>query len=239
MCVPLSAQPSLPSLLPARGRHHRGSPSTSALNAIKLYTNPGSRGKICEWALAELNVPYEAVVVDMKAGEHKKPEFMAINPFAKVPAMEDGALKLFESGAILLHLAQRHGNLTPDQLSKCYQWSLFANSTMTTAFFSPNKSQMNVILGVLEDLLTKTPYLEGEEFTLGDVAVASYLLYLPLFFPDMFPAFCETYPSLWRYMTALAARPSCPDSYKQGLAGINPPAAPAQGNPFANIFGKK
>ena len=61
-----------------------------SLRAIKLYTNPGSRGKIAEWVLAEMKLPYETVLLDMKKQEHKAPAYLAINPWGKVPAMEDG-----------------------------------------------------------------------------------------------------------------------------------------------------
>lgn len=85
------------------------------IHAIKLYTNPGkilprrqscpskahaiskrflltegSRGKIAEWVLAEMQVPYDTVLLDMRKGEHKSPEYLKINPWGKVPAMEDG-----------------------------------------------------------------------------------------------------------------------------------------------------
>ena len=210
--------------------------STSRLHAIKLYTNPGSRGKICEWALAELGVQYESIVLDMRAGEHKKPVFLSINPFGKVPAMEDGDLKLFESGAILLHVATRYGKLEPDEISRLGVWSLFSNSTLATAFFSPSgKNQMGEMLTVLNDLLTKSKYLEGNNFTLSDIAVGSYLLYLPLFYPDMFPAFSTTYPKVFEYMLALAARPQCPEAYSEGLKKV----AGSSSGFLSNLFGKK
>jgi glutathione S-transferase len=206
------------------------------LHAIKLYTNPGSRGKICEWALDELEILYEPVMLDMRSGDHKKPAFLQINPFGKVPAMEDGDLKLFESGAILLHLAARSGKLSPDELSRVSVWSLFSNSTMATAFFSPSgRGQMNDILKVLNDLLSRSKHLEGDEFSLSDIAVGSYLLYLPLFYPDMFPSFAKDYPKVYEYMIALASRPKCPVPYKEGLKQV----AGSSAGFLSNLFGKK
>ena len=75
---------------------------------IKLYGGARSRATIVRWYLEELGVPYEFVLLDMRSSEHLKPEFLAINPIGKVPAIEDGDLKLWESGAILnLHLRSR------------------------------------------------------------------------------------------------------------------------------------
>lgn len=72
------------------------------LRAIKLYTNPGSRGKIAEWVLAEMKLPYETVLLDMKKQEHKAPAYLAINPWGKVPAMEDGQSCCAPEGTVVL-----------------------------------------------------------------------------------------------------------------------------------------
>ena len=85
-----SASSHLPSTRRCIIKPSRAKASPTALNAVKLYTNPGSRGKIAEWILAELHVPYETVLLDMRKGEHKAPTYLAINPWGKVPAMEDG-----------------------------------------------------------------------------------------------------------------------------------------------------
>ncbi len=81
---------------------------------LKLYGGARSRASIVHWYLEELKVPYEFVKLDMQAGEHLKPEYLAINPVGKVPAIVDGDFKLWESGAILpistlkLHFRQRN-----------------------------------------------------------------------------------------------------------------------------------
>ncbi|MEW5300753.1 MAG: hypothetical protein WDW36_003662 [Sanguina aurantia] len=193
----------------------RSAVSSTATRAIKLYTNPGSRGKIPEWYLGELGLPYDPILMDMRAGDHRKPAFLAINPFGKVPALTDGDVKLFESGAILLYLAQTYaGPLRAEDM----QWTLFANSTMCDAFFNASqRAQMPVVLKTLNGLLTSKKYLTGDEFAVSDVAVGSYLLYLPMFFPDMDVA--KAYPSVWRYMKDIVARPACPAPYKEAMAG--------------------
>lgn len=74
---------------------------------IKLYGNGASRWVKPYWLLKELDVPFEPVKVDLKRGEHFEPSFLSLNPFAKVPALEDGELRLFESTAICNYLAEK------------------------------------------------------------------------------------------------------------------------------------
>nr|WP_330359425.1 glutathione S-transferase N-terminal domain-containing protein [Moorena bouillonii] len=76
---------------------------------LKLYSGLRSRATIVQWYLEELGVPYEYILLDMKAGEHKQPEYLSINPMGKVPAIVDGDFKLWESGAILVYLANKYG----------------------------------------------------------------------------------------------------------------------------------
>src|SRR5678815_6173170 len=76
---------------------------------IKLYSWPMSSGTRIAWALEELALPYQYVPLDAKKQEHRSPEMLAVNPHGKVPSLDDGGLKLFESGAILLYLGNRYG----------------------------------------------------------------------------------------------------------------------------------
>ena len=76
---------------------------------LKLYGGARSRASIVQWYLEELNIPYEFVLLDLPAGEHQQPEYLAINPMGKVPAIVDGDFQLWESGAIILYLAEKYG----------------------------------------------------------------------------------------------------------------------------------
>ena len=80
---------------------------------LKLYTAPTPNGRKASIALEELELPYEVVRVDIHASEHPTPEFLAITPNHKIPAIDDDGLVIWESGAILLHLAEKHGKLLP------------------------------------------------------------------------------------------------------------------------------
>ena len=84
------------------------------MTMLKLYGGALSRASIVQWYLEELQVPYEYVQLDMHAEAHKQPEFLAINPMGRVPAIVDGDFQLWESGAILLYLAEKYGKISSD-----------------------------------------------------------------------------------------------------------------------------
>jgi glutathione S-transferase len=77
--------------------------------SVRLYGWPRSSASRVRWALEELGVPYEFVVLDGKKGEHRAPAYLAINPSGKVPGMVDGGQRYFESLAIILHLGETYG----------------------------------------------------------------------------------------------------------------------------------
>ena len=76
---------------------------------IRFYSWPRSSGTRVHWALEELGIAYDLVLVDAANKEHKSPEYLAINPNGKVPALVDDGVTYFESLAILLHLAHAYG----------------------------------------------------------------------------------------------------------------------------------
>jgi glutathione S-transferase len=75
---------------------------------IKLYGAGGSRWVKCYWTLRELEIPFEPIIISIPKGDHRAPEFLAKNPFAKIPVLEDGDLRLRESSAICTYLAEKH-----------------------------------------------------------------------------------------------------------------------------------
>ena len=80
-------------------------------DGIVFYTNPQSRGRIVRWMLEEVGQPYETRPVAWES--FKEPAHLARNPFAQIPTYEEGGLTLFESGAILIYLAEKAGRLLP------------------------------------------------------------------------------------------------------------------------------
>jgi len=80
---------------------------------IRLYTAATPNGRKVSIALEELGLDYEVVKVDLQAGDQLKPEFLAMNPNHKIPVLDDDGQIIWESGAILLHLAEKYGALLP------------------------------------------------------------------------------------------------------------------------------
>jgi glutathione S-transferase len=146
---------------------------------LKLYGGKRSRANIVRWYLEELNLPYEFVLLDMQSGAHLQADFLQINPMGKVPAIVDGDFVLWESGAILLYLAEKTGNL-PNSLAEraiLNQWVLFANSTLSNGLFLEANRERETprLLAGLERVLQGRAYLMGTEFSVADVAVGAVL----------------------------------------------------------------
>ncbi len=167
---------------------------------LKLYGGTRSRAAIVAWYLEELAVPYEFVRLDMAAGAHRQPEYLAINPMGKVPALVDGETVVWESGAILLYLADKYGQLPTavGQRALVYQWILFSNSTLVQALAQPDKREQELgkLLPPLEQILQDQAYITGATFTVADVALASILG----FAVQMFGINLQPYPALNAYV---------------------------------------
>ena len=97
---------------------------------IRVYGRPASSSGRTHWLLEELGVPYEYNRTSTRDGQTRTPEFVAMNPSGKVPFIEDGDIKLFESIAINFYLAEKYGrSFWPTDLverAQTYQWSLWA-----------------------------------------------------------------------------------------------------------------
>ena len=98
---------------------------------IELYTSPTPNGYKISVALEELEIPYNVHVVNLQAGDQKKPEFLAMNPNGRIPVIvdtENDNLSIMESGAQLIYLAEKAGKLLPTESiarSKVIQWLMF------------------------------------------------------------------------------------------------------------------
>ncbi len=175
---------------------------------LKLYGGTRSRASIVQWYLEELGVPYEFVQLDMQAGEHRQPNYLTINPIGKVPAIADGDLRLWESGAILLYLADKHGKnaTSPEERAISAQWVLFANATLGPGVFGEanREKEMPRVLAPLNDIFARQPFLLGDEFSVADVAVGSILTYIPI----MLQLDLSAYPAVLEYMKRISERPA-------------------------------
>ncbi len=175
------------------------------------------------WLAEELAIPYERVA--MAPGDHRKPEFLALNPFGKVPTIEDDGVVMFESAAICLYLAGKHGRLMPPVGSPDYaialQWCLFgvtnlepqayrvfaADFTMEDRVLAAGVREL-AVAGLQRFLPTLDTVLRGREtilesgFSVADVLLVTALL------PASRSQVLEEYANLWAWVQRMTARPA-------------------------------
>lgn len=192
---------------------------------LTLYGGPRTRASIIRWYLEEKAIPCSLRSLDLKQGEHRQEPFLRINPFGKVPALVDNSfqgpdgepLRLFESGAILLHLAEHQGREFEGpaesagvRRSLTAQWVLFANATLAPALFlaESRPEEPRRILTALDALLVDgrsllAPPGETAPWGAADCAVQATLAYVPLFLPalDLSP-----WPNIGAVIAATGAR---------------------------------
>jgi glutathione S-transferase len=166
------------------------------MTALTLYTNPQSRGRIAHWMMEELGEPYETVWLDYGTSM-KAPDYLAINPMGKVPALRDGAAVVTEAAAICAYLADRYSEKKlmppPGSPARAYyfRWLFFAAGPLEQAVVARSlgwavpegRSAMvgfgsyDHTLGALEKGLSKRPFVCGEQFTAADVYVGSSVVW--------------------------------------------------------------
>ena len=195
---------------------------------IKLYDFPLSpRARKVRIVLAEKGLSYEKVTVDITKGEQKKPEFLAVNPNGKVPALQDGGATLYESSIIMEYLNDQYPNLPllpadPGKRARTRVLLHYGDNPFDSAcaaivgevFFKPKgQADQNAITKAQQDLITCFEHLEKElgnndylagAFSLADISFAGWA---PLFGPLQIevPANC-TRVKAW--FARLAERPS-------------------------------
>ena len=187
---------------------------------MKLYWSPRSRSFTALWLMEETGKPYERVLTDISSGAQKKPEYLAINPMGKVPALQDGEATLAEAAAICAYVAERYpeAKLAPapgDPLrAKYLYWLFFAPSCIEPAMVQvATKIEMSStaagwgdatrVYDVLDKALERGPWILGENFSAADIVIGSGLNFSIRLF-KMLP----TRPSFDRYLDACAARPA-------------------------------
>ena len=169
------------------------------MQPIKLYNFPRSgHAHRAELMLSLLQLPTELIFVDLAKGEHKQPEYLALNPFGQVPVLDDQGVVLADSNAILVYLALKYGNgrwLPTDPLgaARVQRWLSAAAGPIA---FGPAAARLVTVFGaqlnaeeaitrahnllkVMDVELGKTPYLAGSEPTIADVSAYSYIAHAP------------------------------------------------------------
>ncbi|MFY7854973.1 MAG: glutathione S-transferase N-terminal domain-containing protein [Rubrivivax sp.] len=168
---------------------------------IEVYSWATPNGHKVHIMLEECGLPYRAIPVDIGAGEQFAPDFLAISPNNKVPAMVDPdgpdgePIALFESGAILLYLASKTGRFLPEALRgkwSVMQWLMFQMGGVGPMLgqahhfriYAPEKipyaidrytNEARRLYGVMDRQLARSTYLAGPEYTIADIAVFPWL----------------------------------------------------------------
>jgi glutathione S-transferase len=191
------------------------------MDRITFYHNPQSRARIVHWMLEELGEPYDTKVLDFDKGEHKTPEYLAINPMGKVPAIVHRGTVVTESAAICAYLADAfpRAQLAPalDDPARgtYYRWLFFAAGCVEPAivdkmFARPPVERRGALgygsytdtLNALEKALAPGPFVLGERFSAADVYLGSQVGW------GLMTQCLEPRPAFERYWQRCMTRPA-------------------------------
>jgi GSH-dependent disulfide-bond oxidoreductase len=193
---------------------------------IKFYYSGAPNPMKVALFLEEAGLPYDAIPVDTRKGDQHKPEFLAINPNGKVPAIVDGDAVVFDSNAILLYLAENSGKFLPENTPKLrgelLSWLMFvasgvgpfAGQSVHFRNYAPEKMPYAVNryayeaqrhFGLLDARLAKQPYMVGSTYTVVDMAVWGWARLMPIVLGEEHWA---KFPNLKRLVDEISARPA-------------------------------
>jgi len=201
---------------------------------IDLYTWGTPNGRKVSIMLEELGLPYKTHAINIGKDDQFKPEFVAINPNSKIPAIVDpegpgGKLPLFESGAILIYLAEKTGKFLPQDARKriiVLQWLMFQMGGVGPMFGQTHHFLRNAkedvpygkqryhaetkrLYGVMNKRLGEAKYLAGDEYTIADIATFPWVSRYEWHQVDL-----GEFPNVKRWFDEIAARPAV----KKGMA---------------------
>ena len=190
---------------------------------IELHTASTPNGWKASVTLEELELPYQLHAVDLMAGEQKAPTYLAINPNGRIPTLVDDGFAIFESGAIMLHLAEKTGRLLPSDAkrrSRVIQWLMFQMGGVgpmmgqANVFFRafPEKIQPAIdryqnecrrLFEVLDARLNDSEWL-ADDYSIADIANWCWTRIHYWSGVEL-----DGLDALQRWMTAMEARPAC------------------------------
>ena len=203
---------------------------------IQLYSLPTPNGVKVSIALEEIGLAYEPHRVAFDRGDHKSSEFTSLNPYQKIPAILDPngpggrPLALFESGAILLYLAEKTGKLLPKDVrvrTQAHEWLMWQMGGIGPMFgqvgffvkfagkdFEDKRprdryvSEARRLLAVLDKRLEDRAWIMGDEYTIADIATFPWVRNLVGFYGAGELVGIDAYPSVTRALAAFVARPA-------------------------------
>jgi GST-like protein len=193
---------------------------------IRFYYHPSPNPAKIALFLEEAGLPYEFVPVDTRKGDQFKPEFLAINPNAKTPALTDGDAAIFDSNAILLYLAEKTGQFLPEDTPKArgemLSWLMFVatgigpycGQAVHFSRFAPEKLPYAINRyareaerhwGIIDAQLGKHRYMLGETYTLIDMSVWGWATRLGFAVGENW---ATMFPNVKRHLDEISARPA-------------------------------
>jgi GST-like protein len=203
---------------------------------LQLYSLPTPNGVKVSIALEELGLPYEAHLVSFQTNDQLTPEFISLNPNNKIPAILDPngpggqPLALFESGAILIYLAEKTGQLMPQDPAKRYetiQWVMFQMGGIGPMFgqlgffhkfagkdFEDKRprdryvAESKRLLGVLDKHLAGRDWVMGADYSIADIAIFPWVRNLVGFYGAGELVGFADFPEVARVLAAFVARPA-------------------------------
>ena len=203
---------------------------------LQLYSLPTPNGVKVSIALEETGLPYEAHRVAFENNEQTSPEFLSLNPNNKIPAIIDpdgpggDPLALFESGAILVYLAEKTGKLMPRSAARRYetlQWVMFQMGGIGPMFgqlgffhkfagkdYEDKRprdryaAESKRLLGVLEQHLKGRQWMLDDEYTIADIAIFPWVRNLVGFYGAADIVGFDAFPEVKRVLDAFVARPA-------------------------------
>ncbi|MBG7617866.1 glutathione S-transferase N-terminal domain-containing protein [Herbaspirillum sp. AP02] len=212
---------------------------------IQLYSLPTPNGVKVSIMLEETGLPYEAHLVSFETNDQMSPAFLSLNPNNKIPAIIDPdgpggkPLPLFESGAILLYLAEKSGKFLPQDAAARYQviqWVMFQMGGVGPMFGQlgffhrfagkeyedkrPRDRYVNEsrrLLGVMDKQLAQHQWLAGDEYSIADIATFPWIRNLIGFYEAAELVGFKDFPNVARALEAFVARPAV-------VRGLNIPA---------------
>jgi GST-like protein len=203
---------------------------------LQLYSLPTPNGVKVSILLEELGLPYEPHLVRFDANDQLSPEFLSLNPNNKIPAILDPQgpggqpLALFESGAILVYLAEKTGRFIPADPAARYetlQWVMFQMGGIGPMFgqlgffhkfagkdYEDKRprdryvAESRRLLGVLEQRLAGRAWIMGDEITIADIAIFPWVRNLVGFYEAADLVGFDDFPNVKRVLAAFVARPA-------------------------------
>jgi GST-like protein len=193
---------------------------------LKLYYHPSPNPAKVALFLEETGLPYEVVPVDTRKGEQFSEAFVAINPNSKTPALEDDGVRVFDSNAILLYLAEKTGKFLPENTLKAraelLSWMMFIASgigpysgqAVHFKHFAPKgldyaveryRFEARRHYGILDAQLAKGAYLLGETYTIADMSAWGWARVVPFILGENA---WDTLPHLKGWFDRISARPA-------------------------------